>query len=205
MKAYLYLSTAVAGMVLAGGEAFGQCVTTQDCTVLGYTESSCPDGNGVKCPFGDKWFCGRSDEQCVELACDKLGFKYDCVGTGYEGGEGEVCNGKYTSCKCAKGYKFSKGMCRKLECVSFGGTVMESEGHPSCILSGSRYFISCSSSWPSGYLEQGDKTYSCSTMLYPGANSGSMYQSRVECISNMPYRCSKTTCKECLEWQVKED
>ena len=106
MKTYLYLSTAVAGMMI-GGNVWAQCVTTQDCTALGYTESSCPDGNGVKCPFGDKWFCGRSDEQCVEFACDKLGFKYDCVGTNIAGGEGTECNGKYVACKCAEGYQWN--------------------------------------------------------------------------------------------------
>ena len=55
MKTYLYLTTAVAGMMI-GGNAWSQCVSTQDCTALGYTETSCPNG-GVKCPFGSKWAC----------------------------------------------------------------------------------------------------------------------------------------------------
>ena len=105
---YLCLGTSLALIPVA---ALGQCVATQDCATLGYTENSCSGGNGVKCPFGNKWFCGRSDEQCMELACDKLGFKYDCVGTGYEGGEGEACNGKYVACECSDGYEYTEGFC----------------------------------------------------------------------------------------------
>ena len=30
-----------------------QCVATTDCATLGYTEKSCPDGKGLKCPFGN--------------------------------------------------------------------------------------------------------------------------------------------------------
>ena len=38
------------------GEAGAQCVATQDCASLGYTEASCPNG-GIKCPFGNTWSC----------------------------------------------------------------------------------------------------------------------------------------------------
>ena len=56
MKTYLYLSTAIISVSLAtSGNAWAQCVSTQDCTTLGYTESSCPNGKGVKCPFGSKY------------------------------------------------------------------------------------------------------------------------------------------------------
>ena len=33
------------------------CTPTKDCASLGYTETSCPDNNGVKCPWGEAWFC----------------------------------------------------------------------------------------------------------------------------------------------------
>ena len=57
MKGYLYLSNAVAVMMM-GGNVLAQCVSTQDCATLGYTDSSCSgDNGGVKCPFGDKWAC----------------------------------------------------------------------------------------------------------------------------------------------------
>ncbi len=102
MRTYLYLSTAVAGVIMATGNALGQCVVTQDCAAMGYTKSSCPDGNGVKCPFGNKWFC-------VDL-CGS-GYKYTCSGTGYAGGVGSACGGKYTSCTCASKYNWNGSAC----------------------------------------------------------------------------------------------
>ena len=105
MKTYLYLSTAIISVSLAaGGEAWAQCVSTQDCATLGYTETSCPNG-GVKCPFGNKWFCSSSEitpEQCTEL-----GFTQTCAGTGYSGGASLACNGKYNYCTCTDGYTWN--------------------------------------------------------------------------------------------------
>ena len=89
---------------------FAQCVATQDCETLGYTETSCNGGKGVKCPFGNKWACLTSEEECLNLACDKLGFKYTCTGT-YAGGGGENCNGKYSYCNCTSPYTWSNGAC----------------------------------------------------------------------------------------------
>lgn len=34
-----------------------QCVATTDCASLGYTQTSCLDGKGLKCPFGNTWAC----------------------------------------------------------------------------------------------------------------------------------------------------
>ena len=81
------------------------CTPSPDCASLGYTETSCPDGAGVKCPWGNTWFCTKT--------CDELGFSYTCSGTGYAGGSGEVCNGKYQSCTCASGYEWKDGTCQK--------------------------------------------------------------------------------------------
>ena len=92
--------------------AYTQCVVTEDCAALGYTETSCP-GNGVKCPFGNGWFCG-GDEAAV---CDKNGFKYSCTGTGYSGGSGQPCGGKYKTCNCATNYTWNGNSCA-LSCSS---------------------------------------------------------------------------------------
>ena len=89
---------------------FAQCVATQDCETLGYTETSCNGGNGVKCPFGNKWACLTSEEECLNLACDKLGFTYTCTGTG-ETGFGNACNGKYQGCNCDSPYTRSGNAC----------------------------------------------------------------------------------------------
>ena len=92
---------------------FAQCVATQDCETLGYTETSCNGSKGVKCPFGNKWACLTSEEEILNLACDKLGFTYTCTGTG-EKGAGNDCNGKYTSCTCASGYEWKNNICQPL-------------------------------------------------------------------------------------------
>ena len=92
--------------------ALGQCVPVQDCAALGYTESSCP-GKGLKCPFGNGWFCAE-DESTV---CAENGFKYSCSGTGYAGGSGQPCGGKYKTCSCAANYAWNGSSCA-LSCSS---------------------------------------------------------------------------------------
>ena len=98
---------------------YSQCVATQDCETLGYTETSCNGGKGVKCPFGNKWAClGANEEECMKIACEKLGFKYTCSGTGYAGGAGSACDGKYTYCNCKNGYNWNGNSCKKEVCSS---------------------------------------------------------------------------------------
>ena len=92
---------------------FAQCVATQDCETLGYTETSCNGGKGVKCPFGNKWACFKTDSECEQQFCDKYGFQYTCTGTGYSGGSGTACNGKYTACNCAQNYEWKDGICKE--------------------------------------------------------------------------------------------
>ena len=92
---------------------YAQCVATQNCETLGYTETSCNGGKGVKCPFGNKWACITSDSEIEQQFCDKYGFQYTCSGTGYSGGIGLECKGKYTACTCASGYEWKDGSCQK--------------------------------------------------------------------------------------------
>ena len=80
-----------------------QCVATQDCATLGYTETSCSGGSGVKCPFGNKWACFKSESEI----CNDLGFTLSCTGTNQTSGVGKVCNGKYSECTCASGYNWN--------------------------------------------------------------------------------------------------
>ena len=86
-----------------------QCVASTDCATLGYTETSCPDGKGIRCPFGTTYACSMSETKF----CDKYGFKYECKGTGYASGIGQNCNNKYTSCTCTAGYEWEDGKCEK--------------------------------------------------------------------------------------------
>ena len=130
-----------------------QCVATQDCATLGYTETSCSGGTGVKCPFGNKWFCGGDNttickqegftnactgagqfgkgESCANLykQCDcQSTYKYACSGTGYSGGSGSACNGKYTACKCASGYNWKNEKCEPLCTTCCIGHLYYSDG-----------------------------------------------------------------------------
>ena len=113
-----------------------ECAVT-DCSLLGYTDSACP-GSGLKCPFGEGWYCGGgAAEDCIKLGYDKTctgagesgsgetcngkyqsctcdsSYKYTCSGTGYSGGSGTACGGKYTACTCASGYEWKDGSCQK--------------------------------------------------------------------------------------------
>ncbi len=55
-----------------------QCVATQDCATLGYTQSSCDGGKGVKCPFGNTWACFPSEEDiCKDNGLLKLALAKD--------------------------------------------------------------------------------------------------------------------------------
>ncbi len=115
-----------------------QCVATQDCATLGYTETSCNGGKGVKCPFGNKWACLPTETEICKkngftLTCTGTGqsgsgkscgglyaecscastYQYTCTGTGYAGGAGSACGGKYTQCTCSSGYEWKNGSCQK--------------------------------------------------------------------------------------------
>lgn len=87
---------------------FAQCVATQDCAALGYTETSCNGGKGVKCPFGNQWACFKTENDfCTEFAFDQT-----CTGENQTPG-GKACNGKYCYCECKDGYSWKNGKCQK--------------------------------------------------------------------------------------------
>ncbi len=89
-----------------------QCVATQDCATLGYTETSCSGGSGVKCPFGNKWACFKSESEIKDQLCTELGFTLTCTSTN-QIGVGKACNGKYASCTCISGYEWKDNSCQK--------------------------------------------------------------------------------------------
>ena len=174
--------------------AFAQCVATQDCATLGYTETSCNGGKGVKCPFGNFWACLPTKESiCKEegftQACNGNGqtgssdscgglykkcscnssYKYTCSGTGYAGGSGSACGGKYTACKCSSGYTWNGSNCA-LSCDSSykytcSGTGYSSGSGTAC---GGKY-TSCNCA--SGYEWNGS---SCQKQVLNGAQ-GDLY------------------------------
>ena len=132
---FLFIGTSLSFLPLTVN---AQCVATQDCATLGYTETSCNGGKGVKCPFGNKWACLPTEteickkngftESCTgagqsgsgkscgglyaECSCASS-YQYTCTGTGYAGGAGSACGNKYTQCTCASGYEWKDGSCQK--------------------------------------------------------------------------------------------
>ena len=122
-------------MIIPQNSNAASCAIT-DCASLGYTDSSC-SGEGLKCPFGEAWFCGgTAAEDCIKLGYDKTctgagesgagetcngkyqscicdsAYKYACSGTGYAGGAGTACGGKYTKCNCTSPYTWTSGACK---------------------------------------------------------------------------------------------
>ena len=91
----------VSGVVGNVWAADVQCLKTPSCEELGYTEVACFQNNGVKCPYGDKYFC----------VCP-MNYKFTCTGENQTGGVGTACGGKYTSCTCASGYNWENGQCK---------------------------------------------------------------------------------------------
>ncbi len=77
-----------------------QCLKTPSCEELGYTEVSCFQNNGVKCPYGNKYFC----------VCP-MNYKFTCTGENEAGGVGDACNGKYAACSCSGGLLWGDGAC----------------------------------------------------------------------------------------------
>ena len=74
MSSVLFVAPFVFG---ESGEVSAQCVATQDCASLGYTEASCPNG-GIKCPFGNTWSCKgeKEEEKAVFGIC--TGYAKNC-------------------------------------------------------------------------------------------------------------------------------
>ena len=134
-KLFLLLGTSLSFLPQTISAA--ECAVT-DCSLLGYTDSACP-GSGLKCPFGEGWYCGGgAAEDCIKLGYDKTctgagesgsgetcngkyqsctcdsNYKYTCTGTGYSGGSGSACGGKYTACTCSSGYEWKNKSCQAL-------------------------------------------------------------------------------------------
>ena len=61
MRKITLLTSVLLTAPFAAGNVSAQCVATQDCATLGYTETSCKN-DGIKCPFGNYWACkGNAD------------------------------------------------------------------------------------------------------------------------------------------------
>lgn len=70
-------------------------------------------------PETDNFNARKNDALGRNVVC-RSDYKYKCTGTGYSGGSGLACKGKYASCKCDTGYKWSGGSCIEKTCSDFG-------------------------------------------------------------------------------------
>ena len=98
IKQNILLSTVWLGF-LAVTQVRAECLATKDCSSLGYKQSSCDTGKGIKCPFGEAWYC----------PCD-ASYIYTCTGTN-ESPSTYKCGDKYSQCNCATGTHWDSGSC----------------------------------------------------------------------------------------------
>ena len=102
-KSLMISTMLMSAMGVGGGGVWAadvQCLKTPSCEELGYTEVACFQNNGVKCPYGDKYFC----------VCP-MNYNFTCTGENQTGGVGEACNGKYAACSCTSGLMWNDGAC----------------------------------------------------------------------------------------------
>ena len=107
------------GMCVCNGTDW--CSLNQDCSSLGYKKQTCPERT-IKCPFDTSYV------YCISCQSEYK-YKYTCSGTGYAGGSGSACGGKYTQCTCASGYKWdaTSGVCKADRAVCEVGTLYYSD------------------------------------------------------------------------------
>ena len=67
MRKLILMTSAAIIVPLSGFAENITCTATPNCADLGYTESSCPDNKGVKCPWGEAWYCPPSPPEVCEI------------------------------------------------------------------------------------------------------------------------------------------
>ncbi len=142
-------------------QAFAQCINNEDCVSLGYKETTNRE-NCLKCPFGEYWFCPRSQ-------CDSS-YKYTCDGY-LQSPSGTACNGKYQKCNCSNNYIWnaSQGICLACTSPCIGYTLTYTQAVQQCGAS--------SVSTPCLNICTGDYLYKCISGGTSGSGSGSDVES----------------------------
>ena len=210
-----------------------QCVSPiQDCYTLGYTQTSCPNGKGVKCPFGNGWYCGGTAAQdCIKLGYDKdctgvgesgsgqtcngkyqsctcdSSYKYTCSGTGYSGGSGTACGGKYTKCNCKSPYTWTSGACKCPSTYKYtcSGTGYSGGSGSAC---GSKYTkCNCSNNYTwngSNCALSCDSSYkyTCSGTGYAGGSGTACGGKYTTCTCSSGYEWKDSSCQPQLNGAI---
>ncbi len=164
-------------------------VGTQSCSKNGVTYYS---GCGVsKCTSG---------QSCVNgtCTCDSV-YKYTCSGTGYAGGVGTTCGGKYTACTCAQDYAWSGSAC-VLSCDSSyqytcsGANITGGSGtacggkYTACTCNSPYTWSNGACSCPTTYK------YTCSGTGYSGGSGTACGGKYTACTCISPYTWSSGAC-----------
>ena len=201
-----------------------ECAVT-DCSLLGYTDSACP-GSGLKCPFGEGWYCGGgAAEDCIKLGYDKSctgagesgsgetcngkyktctcnsSYKYTCSGTGYSGGSGTACGGKYTACTCKSPYTWSSGACKCPSTYQYtcSGTGYSGGSGTAC---GGKYTkCTCKSpyTWSSGACKcPSTYQYTCTGTGYSGGSGTACGGKYTSCTCASGYEWNGSSCQQQL-------
>ena len=96
-KIFYYTTTAI--IISCGITQAQTCVPTPTCSSLGYTSSTACNG-GLKCPFGEAWYCPSGGSQDMTELCSLMGYTRTCTGSNQTGGTGQTCGGLYKDCTC---------------------------------------------------------------------------------------------------------
>ena len=152
---YFLLTVSTLGLI---SPAFAQtseinCTPAPDCASLGYTESSCPNGAGLKCPFGNKWFC-ITDFCPNQGTLDSCPSPYTCTL--------ETCSGKYYKSGCQSGYTWnSSSQTCTAQCSSSYKYSCSGDDH---VIGGSG--IDCDGLYQSCVCEDGYMWFECMGKAY---------------------------------------
>ena len=168
-----------------------ECAVT-DCSLLGYTDSACP-GSGLKCPFGEGWYCGGgAAEDCIKLGYDKT-----CTGTG-ESGNGETCNGKYQSCTCSFPYTWNGDACSCPSTYKYTCSGTGYSGGSGSACNGKYTKCNCKSpyTWTSGACQcPSTYKYTCSGTGYSGGSGTACGGKYTKCNCKSPYTWTSRACQ----------
>lgn len=117
LKQLLKIAMVPVCTLLAGTSLASDCTSSPDCKALGYTKTSeqCQN-NGVKCPFGEAWYC----------PCN-ISHAYTCTGLN-ESPSPAKCGNKYRMCNCATGTHWDTSKCVSSEGDCLIGRIFYDDG-----------------------------------------------------------------------------
>ena len=144
----------------------------------------------------------RSQEGGRDGVCSSS-YQYTCSGTGYSGGKGTSCSGKYKSCNCETNYKWSGGKCVLKGCSDYG-YLASKDTTKSCTEKTPRTGLTC-------YSCTGCDTsvykYSCSGGINATTQSGTACNSlydKCACVDNATWNATSGKCECNTDYKVSD-